>query len=186
MHIRKFIAALAAVTLPLALTACAQQVSGSPVAAAGQSTATKSASDTGAVPASQAGGTVSKPKKIDKVNVCDLFVADDIKAIVGGTVDAPPSGTGCTVNTTKPSTTISINATATDKSIVGDSIQIGGNSAVQQKSNEGCGVFVLLSTDPNVLVGMLDIRFFPIRPAGDPCEITKKIAAMVFDKLPSA
>ncbi|KAA2254895.1 DUF3558 domain-containing protein [Solihabitans fulvus] len=207
MHIRRLGAALAIAALPLSLTACAQQVGGSPVAAPGApppsgsersstdapsesnqpsssdspSTSASAAPGTGS-PA--APGTVSKAKKADGVKVCELFTADDVAAIVGGAPDTPPSGDGCVLSFSKPTAVLSVMSTVTDKAAAGDPIQIGGNSATQQNSGSGCDIHVLLSTDPKVIAGTLEVNFIPIGANVDACGISQKIATLVFDKLP--
>lgn len=190
------------VALTLGLTACATEVGGNPVAAAGASSAEKTTSGkpsasratTPKASASEVTPTTSgaakpssdikitTPKKTNGYDVCDVLTPEDVVAAVGA---AKGSEKGCVQSTEEPFSVVLFLLSPAEQEQEPRVIEVGGNTAYELKQEGECTVTVMLTDDPDEITPGFMVTVTPLGDF-DPCEAALKLATTAFGKIPNA
>lgn len=190
-----------AVALTFTLGACAQSVTGVPVAASGAKTgsptSTKPSTGKTSTPASSKNTEPSAPpsgtkpegkvkittkKKTEGYEDCDLLTPEEVAAAVGAKT---PGTAGCVQSTEDPYSVVLFMVTFADHDGETREIEVGGNTAYEIKDGTDCSVLVMLTDDPDAITSAFIASVTPIDEI-DPCGIALKLATQGFEKIPNA
>jgi hypothetical protein len=202
MYLRRVpaLTTLLAVALTLTLSACAQSVTGVPVAApgaktgsptSGKPTSTKTSSPTSGKTTASTPASGTKPsgkvkittkKKTEGYEDCDLLTPEEVAAAVGAKT---PGAKGCVQSTQDPLAVVLFMVTFDDHEGDAKEIEVGGNTAYQIKDGNDCSVVVMLTDDPDAITPAFLATVTPIDEM-DTCAIALTLATQGFAKIPNA
>jgi len=190
-----------AVALTFTLGACAQAVTGVPVAAPGAKTgspsSTKPSSTKSSAPSTGKGTEPSTPtsgskpagkvkittkKKTEGYEDCDLLTPEEVAAAVGAKT---PGDKGCVQSTEDPFSVVLFMVTFAEHDGETKEIEVGGNTAYEVKDGGDCSVLVMLTDDPDAITPAFLASVTPIDEI-DTCGIALKLATQGFAKIPNA
>ncbi|MBB5808596.1 hypothetical protein F4560_008364 [Saccharothrix ecbatanensis] len=190
--------------LVFGLTACATQVDGKPVAAAGASAAETTSGKPSSTKSSATASRVSKPptsavttsgaakpsgdikittkKKTDGYDVCEILTPEEVAAAVGSTkVDEK----GCLQSTEEPFSVVLFMLAPAEQEGEPRVIEVGGNTAYEVKQEGECTILVMLTDDPDEFTPAFMVSVTPLGDF-DACEASLKLATTAFGKIPNA